>query len=405
MNRKTLIVLGVATALAVGAALFVDHSRTPQSNVAEKAGMLAPGLRDHVNEVTKITFTSAGNQPAVTLVRGERGWTVSQRGGYPADLGKLREYLLRFADASLLEQKTANKDRYPDLGVEDITAADAKGVLVDLDGLPAPLRVIVGTFDGQGGNGTFVRRADEAQSWLAKGTLTPDKDPAAWLAKDLPGIAAERVARVEIRHADGRSVRVERKAPGDTQLVIADIPKGRQPGSEYVANGLGSVLAELRLDDVAPAAEVPPPQSAVQARYTTFDGIVVDVQAWKVGERAHATFAARLDAEAAARHIDQAQEDAATEHAAALASTAKPADAETGASADAGTPEAPLAVRDPAADRSGRLAALEAEVAELNRAFAGWSFVLPAYKYANIDKSLDDLLAPVEAKSTSRPKP
>ena len=235
MNRKTLIVLG-------GAALFVDHSRTPQSNVAEKAGMLAPGLRDHVNEVTKITFTSAGNQPAVTLVRGERGWTVSQRGGYPADLGKLREYLLRFADAILLEQKTANKDRYPDLGVEDITAADAKGVLVDLDGLPAPLRVIVGTFDGQGGNGTFVRRADEAQSWLAKGTLTPDKDPAAWLAKDLPGIAAERVARVEIRHADGRSVRVERKAPGDTQLVIADIPKGRQPSSGYVANGLGSVL-------------------------------------------------------------------------------------------------------------------------------------------------------------------
>lgn len=395
MNRKTLIVLGIAAAVAVVAALVVDHSRTPQSDVVARAGTLVPGLRDHVNEVTKLRFTGAGNQAVVTLERGDKGWTVAERGGYAADVGKLREFLLRVADATLLEQKTANRDRYAALGVEDITAADAQGVLVDLEGLARPVRVVIGNYNGQGGDGTFVRRADETQSWLAKGTLTPEKDPAAWLVKDLESIAADRIAAVTLTHADGKSVRVAKPSAEESQFAIANIPKGRQPSSEYVANGLGSVLAELRLDDVAPVAELAPPESAVKARYATFDGVVVDAVAWKVGDKAWATFAASLDAEAAGRHIDEAQAKAAAEHAAALAAASKAVESEVDKPEP---PAAPLAVSDPAKDRSGRLAAIEAEVAKLNQSYAGWSFHMPAYKYANIDKSLEDLLAPVEAK-------
>ncbi|MCW5569362.1 MAG: DUF4340 domain-containing protein, partial [Dokdonella sp.] len=299
------------------------------------------------------------------------------------------------AGATLLEQKTANKERYTDLGVQDIVAAAAPGVLVDLEGLAQPVRVVIGNYNGQGGDGTFVRRADEAQSWLAKGTLTPEKDPAAWLAKDLGSIAADRIATVSLSHADGKSVRVAKPSPEAAQFTIANIPKGRQPSSEYVANGLGSVLAELRLDDVAPVAERAPPESAVKARYATFDGVVVDALAWKDGDKAWATFAASLDAEAAGRHIDEAQAKAAADHAAAVAAAPKVGEGEA---EQPEPPAAPLAVRDPAQDRSERLAALEAEVAKLNQSYAGWSFHIPAYKYANIDKSLEDLLAPVEAK-------
>ena len=59
---------------------------------------------------------------------------------------------------------------------------------------------------------------------------------------------------------------------------------------------------------------------------------------------------------------------------------------------------APLAVSDPSSDRAQRIVALNDEVAKLNAAFTGWSFVLPAHKYANIDKSVEDLLVPVEPK-------
>ena len=45
------------------------------------------------------------------------------------------------------------------------------------------------------------------------------------------------------------------------------------------------------------------------------------------------------------------------------------------------------------------MAALKSEVDTLNAAFQGWSFVLPAYKSANMTKTMDDLLKPLEAKA------
>ncbi len=404
MNQKTLIVLGAAAVLAVGAALLVDRARAPKSDVSARAGLLVPELREHVNDVTRINLTAANNQAAVTLVRGDQGWTVAQRGNYPADVGKLREYLLRLADATLLEEKTSNKERYADLGVEDITAPTAKGMLLELDGLPTPARVFIGNPNAQGGGGTFVRLPEQASSWLAKGSLVPEKNPADWLAKDLPGVAAERIASVTITHADGKVVRVAKKAEGDGTFVIADIPKGRDPSSEYVANGLGSVLSELRLDDVAALAEVAPPATATRVRYTTFDGLVVDASAWKVGDKAHATFKASLDAATADAHAAAAQARAAADHAAAVAAAPKAEADATEATPATTAPAPPLAVTDPAKDREQRRAALDAEVAKLDAAFTGWSFVLPAYKYANIDKSLEDLLKPVEAKTPAKPK-
>jgi len=409
MKQKTLIGLAAVTVVALVAALAISNARRPSSDTGAQAGTLAEGLRERLNEVSRFAMTGANNQPLVTLERGEAGWTVAQKGGYPADLGKLREYLLKFADATLIERKTANRDRYDVLGVEDVTASDAKGVLIELAGVDKPVRVIVGLFDGQGGGGTFVRRIDEAESWLVKGTLTPDRNPSDWLHKDLPGIASERIASVTITRAGGKPLRVYRDEPGSAPLKVADVPKGREPSSDYVASGLGSVLADLRLDDVVAAADAPVAENPVTARYATFDGIVVDATAWQVGAENRVNFVASLDESAAVTHIEREQARAVAEHSAvadAAAAAKPPADADPATPATEGegvqTPAAPLAVSDPAADRAQRLAALNDEVARLNAAFTGWTFSLPSYKYANIDKSMDDMLKPVEEKSSAK---
>ncbi len=57
-----------------------------------------------------------------------------------------------------------------------------------------------------------------------------------------------------------------------------------------------------------------------------------------------------------------------------------------------------MSVGDPAKDRENRLAAMNKEATDLNARFEGWTFVLPAYKYASINKSVEDLLKPLEDK-------
>lgn len=385
MNQKTLIGLGLAAVVAVVAALAINHSRKPVSDLSAQAGPLVPNLREHVNDVSKLGLTGANKQALVTLERTDGGWKVAQKGGYPADVSKLREYLLKLADANLIERKTANPDRHADLGVSDISNPDASGVLIALDGLAAPVQFIVGNFDGQT-NGTFVRRADDGQSWLAKGSLIPDKSASDWLRKDVADIPATRIASVTITRADGKVLRLSKQSVGQTSFVIADLPKGREPSSEFVANGPGSVLADLRLEDVAPSSEVAPDGDAIKLRYATFDGIVVDARSWLVGERRYTTFKASLDTVQAEKNIADDQQATA------------PAEATANQSVNG----AEAAKVDPVADRAQRISALEAEVAHLNAAFDGWSFVLPAHKNGNIDKSIEDLLAPVETKATPK---
>jgi hypothetical protein len=81
-------------------------------------------LRDHVNDVNKVVITGADNKPTATITRAGDGWSVAEKGGYAADTGKLREFLLKLADSKLIEQKTANKEKYATLGVVDVSVKD-----------------------------------------------------------------------------------------------------------------------------------------------------------------------------------------------------------------------------------------------------------------------------------------
>jgi len=393
MNQKTLIGLAVAALIAIVVAILINHTNKPRSEGgSEQAQYVVPELRDHVNDVNKLTVTVAENKVVATITRAADGWAIAEKGGYAADTGKLREFLLKLADAKLVEQKTGNKDKYASLGVEDVSGKDAKGVQVELGGLPQPVKLILGTSNPRGG--TFVRRAGDAQSWLASATLNVDKKSEDWLRKDLADVAATRVASVTITHADGKTVRVAKQAEGDANFKVADVPKGREPGSEFSANGLASTLGGLRFDDVIAAKDAAPGDKPLKVRYAAFDGLVVDVVAWEKDGKNYAQFVASSDA-------DQANRDIATQ---AKADAAK-ADA---AAAAPGQPK-PVAA-DPAKDRQQKLAALDKEVTDLNARFKGWTYVLPAHKYANMNKSLDDLLKPLDDKKpdagkNAKPKP
>ncbi len=396
MNQKTLIGLAVVAVVAVGAALALNHSRQPASNTGAQAGLLAPGLAEELDKIKTVELLTANNAAAVTLEQKDGRWGVAQRGGYPADVGKLRAWLLKVADARLLEQKTSDPARYADLGVSDIKEPEAKGIEVHITGPAKPVDFIVGLPSAHGGD-TFARRSAEAQSWLAKGSLLPDKQASDWLQKDLANISSDRIASVTITHADGQRLHLGKAKAGDSQFTISDIPKGREASSEFVANGLASVLSELRLDDVASSSEIPAPADATLARYQTFDGLVVEARQWKVADKAYVAFSASLDETVATAHAKAAAEKESAE----VGTT----DAEKGPEVtSADTEDKPASTESdsnpPAKTPEQAVAGLKAEVDALNATFAGWSFVLPAYKIGNIDKRMEDLLKP---KADSKP--
>ncbi len=378
MNAKTLYILVAVALLALGAAVAINFSNRPESDVSEQAKPLLPQLHDHVNDVSAITLTGAGDQVLATLKRGNDGWSVAEKSGYPADLAKIREFLLKLDAATIVEAKTSNPKLYADLGVSDLKDKDAKGMLVELSGLAQPVRIIVGNFNGAGGGGTFVRRDGEAQSLLVKGNLSIAKNVADWEKRDLADIASSRLKSVVLTSPDGKVLKVYKEQPADSNFKIADVPKGRETSSEFAANSLGSTLAGLKADDVVAAKDAAPDEKVYKAGYATFDGLVVDIAAWARDGKDYAQLTAKLDIATADAQIAAAQAKAKADFEAAVAAAGKKAADDKSATDKqaAGTPAAapevpkPLAVSDAAKDRQDRLDALNKEVDALNKTFA-----------------------------------
>ena len=368
MNAKRLGLLAVIAAALVGIAIALRTAHNAPADNAARDQPLLPALRDHVNDVSAITLTGPAGKVIATLARGKDGWGVAERAGYPADVTAIRQLLVKLGRSTLIEPKTTHPQRYVDIGVDDVTTKDAKGVQVDIAGLSSPTRLIVGHYSAPA-RGTFVRRVGEAQSWLASGDLSVPKNVSDWEKRDLVDIAANRIASVTLASPTGRAARLSRAHPGDAAFALDNVPAGRQVDQGMAAT-VASALSGLRIDDVFLAKDVPAPDRPYKAGYTTFEGVKVEAVAWTKESKDYVQLHASLDRAAAQKHLADAK-----------------------ASAEAGATEKPSPPNPQA-----KLDALDKEVAELDRSFTGWTYVVPGYVFGNMTKTGDELLQPVKSK-------
>lgn len=395
--------VGVAAALAIIAALVVSSYRKPTTESEFVLAYALPGLLEHVNDVKGISLKIAENKNAVTLSKGEKGWAVIEKNGYPADVGKLRGLLLQLAETKLLQEKTSNPQRYPDLGVDDITSKDAKGIMVSLDGLGKPTQLLIGNQSSQG-NGTFVRRPEDKQSWLAQANISLERDAAAWLDKTLVDINAERIAEISVAKPGNKSLRLYKEKPDLADFQLVDKPIGRELESASV-NQLASVLSSLTLSDVVPrqAAQAPGEDQLLKAQYKTLDGIMVDIKSWSQNDKYWLQLAATLDPAKVDSYIAAEQ----TKVKAGFEAQNKTAEQDK-TKAIAGNdnkPPVPLAIADPAKDRQLRLEKLNEEINNLNQRFTGWSFEIQSYVYNNLNKAGANLLKAASTETSGGAKP
>lgn len=402
MAKNRLLVLVPVTIAVLAAGLWISQGQQGTGGASSSAP-LVPDLAARINEVNSLKISGAGGIVIAELARGEAGWTVANRQNYPADVAKVREYLLALSESKVREEKTRKPENYARLGVVDPAKPEATGQLVEIGGLPQPVGLIVGISAGTGAPGTFVRRVGEEQALLASGQLVPDKEGGNWLVKQIIDLPSDQVRSVAVTAPDGSVVRIEKTDPAAFNYTVLDIPKGRKLVSESSGNLIGGALASLNLEDVAPASErEPDPAGTWKAVYTTHPGLVVEVTLWDVDGKVWSRYAARLDEERLAAWVDaeKAKADAARATAEAEAKAkaeATSAEGKEGESAEV-TADALPEPFDAAQALADKRAELDKAIAEINSRTAGWSYAIPTWKAANIRKKMVDLLEAESAK-------
>jgi hypothetical protein len=370
MRGRNLVILCIVTAVLIAAAVIAARSRAPAGLAPRE--LLFPELAGRVNDVAEISVAGKGRK--VTLVRDGERWTIREADGYPALFEKVRQVAVGLSQLRLIDRKTANPEYYVRLGVEDPGGDASNSMLLRLvDGTGAELAgLIVGrnrTSAAPGGEpGLYVRFPGETAALLVEGRLDVTPNAFDWFERDLFDIAGERIRLVEITHADGERLRVERSARG-AELALIDLPAGRELKSPVVLGRMGTVLEGMFADGVCAADKVQFPADAARSTILTFDGLTAEVTAARIDGAALAKFAFRYDSLAAGE-------------------TAPPPE------------EIP-----PAESDASEKPDVAAEVAALNARVEGWCFEIPDYRFELFTRRVADLLQDKDAAKPAESPP
>lgn len=367
MTPRRLLILGVLAVVAIAVGLWVSYGST-SSGSAQLNAPLYPALEKELDRVTAVRIFKAGDTKAVELQRSDSGWTVAERSNYPADVAKLRKFVVDLAQAAVLEEKTSNPDNYATLGVEDVSKENATGLRVELEGVSTPVNLIVGKL-APGAKSHYVRRAGESQSWLVNRALDTSSTPDAWLRKEIIDVTADRIQSAAVTLKGAKRYVAAKSGRAAANFDIEGLPKGKELSAPTAANGFATALASLTLSDVQRADELAE-QPADTAEFKTFDGLIVQLDGWKKDDKRYVAIKTSFDAEQAQRfHLPTETPKKDGEE-----------NKEGEASEASSTPS------------EEQLDKIRQEATSLQEKLAGWAYEIPSYKYDAIFKPLNDML-------------
>ncbi|MFU8821057.1 MAG: DUF4340 domain-containing protein [Gammaproteobacteria bacterium] len=274
MKSRTLLILALATLLAILFAWVLQRGPLPGA----PGQPLLPQLAPQLNDVRALVIEPAAGE-AFRLERSADGWRAPAKNGYRVDMGKVRRLLSRLADARVVETKTAIPALHDRLGVEDVAGRPGSGVLLGVDGIEEIPPIFIGQRETRGLTGTYVRLAGDPTALLVDQDLQLERTVVDWLDREVLDIPPEDIAALQISRPDGETLRIERD---DLDIFrIANMPEGFRPSGPTAAESVARALAGLRLDDVRPLDGGLPEQPPTLATFSVRDGLTIEARSWE----------------------------------------------------------------------------------------------------------------------------
>jgi hypothetical protein len=290
MSRKHLRILAAVVVFLVLMIFVVE--RTDDLTPALQGQYLLPGLGDDVNKAQQIDILRP-DADMLTVRRESNRWVVATRDDYPADIGKLRPFIIALTEAKIVEEKTSNPEFYEKLGVGDPDDG-GNGTRVTVVGDDFAYSVILG--EATQGKHRYARIPDGEASYLIDRKPQVPEEVGDWLTPDIVDVDSQRVQKVSIVHEDGETITIEKSSQDLTDFAVLDVPQGRELSYATVGNGIAGALSDLQLDDVRKATEG---SALASTTFDTWDGLQVTARVVADGDESWVAFSAAAESEPA----------------------------------------------------------------------------------------------------------
>ena len=293
MNARVALAFVVLLAVLGGAALLFHYQE--RGRQAGNVGTLGqPVLKDlQAAEIASIRIVEP--KAALTVQRKDERWIIAERAGFPADVGKVRGFVLQALSLKVGQSEPlGEKDRARlnlDASGTQVEFADAEGKTL--------ARLIVGKKyfkrevddpDKARADGRFVALPGEL------GTVYLVSDPLAqasarsaeWI--DRSAFQVEKVKSLELRYPDGGGWRIERDGD-NAEWRLAGARAGEKLDVSR-ANAASYSLSLLELADVAPKdTHDTGLDKPISIEATTLDGLAYSIKVGKLeGDNHYVSF-------------------------------------------------------------------------------------------------------------------
>ncbi|MSQ69673.1 MAG: DUF4340 domain-containing protein [Betaproteobacteria bacterium] len=281
MNKKQFLgALGVLLALLVAGAgvLWMDRSSWQQTD-ARVGQQLVSGLK--VAEIAEIRILQdAGG--SVTLAKTDGDWRVRERADFAADANLIREFLLKFVEAKVVQTDPLPETQRARLQLQEPKGSTDKnsGTVLELKdaGTKSLARLLLGKKilkQSEGGpasgtpSGRYVLSADGKSLEALNDPLTQvELKPEAWLAKDF--LKIERIRSMSAQGRDGKSRWKLTRGNENADWKFAG--SAEKPDNSKVQDLVGSFYS-MSLEDIATDPKDAGLDRATIVKVDTFDGI------------------------------------------------------------------------------------------------------------------------------------
>lgn len=305
MSKKSIKILGITTGVVLFLILLSWLYSFIFDDSSSAQGRVFPDLIDKTNDISQISIKTADN--TLTFVKGEKHWALEEKYNYPVSVETLQALLLGMADLRYLEEKTSKPERYQDIGVEDITAPDAKSKLIQLSHQDQSIiaEVLVGRqMPAQGlaaDTASFIRKPSEATSWMVDGLKPISDNFFDWIDRRLLTIPASDIQQVELRpfitaatepSTSDKSSKSNKKPKGpepakplilkratkeDRDFKIENLPAKAKIKTQAEVNTIANSLFNLEFLDVLPASALDNKSWTQTAIFQDFNGKTVTI--------------------------------------------------------------------------------------------------------------------------------
>jgi hypothetical protein len=284
--KKQVLVLAILVFLALDVSVWLIQKSTPNPN---ESSPLFGELGDIAHAIDKVEIENAQGIVFHGKKFGDR-WIATfdpELAAYPVAQRKLAEFTQSLAQADVEEAKTNKPEKHIRLGLQSIDVTDSLATLVRFTAGAKSWQVLVGN-KASLGDGSYVRKPDQSQSWRTEKSFILPVDKFSWLQQPILPFKVKDIGSVS--RVDKQKWQII-KNTSTSNFELKNMPQDKDLQYPSILNALVSSVTNLNFEQLAP---IDPPlknlQLLTQLEITITAGEVFQVVLSRVGDRYYANF-------------------------------------------------------------------------------------------------------------------